>query len=102
MPYSDYPPGTIAARGKEIYSQRVQHKVEPQHKGKIVAIDIQTGDYEIGDNDLKAIKHLLAKRPESIIYSLRIGVGQSMELVLTLRQTRHDHRKSYRHSRCCH
>ena len=75
MSYSDYPPGTIAARGKEIYSQQVQHKVEPQHKGKIVAIDIQTGDYEVGDNDLKAIKHLLAKRPESIIYSLRIGVG---------------------------
>ena len=75
MPYSDYPPGTIAARGKKIYSQQVRHKVEPQYTGKIVAIDIQTGDYEIGDNDLKAIKHLLAKRPEAIIYSLRIGVG---------------------------
>ena len=56
MPYSDYPPGTIAARGKEIYSQQVRHKVEPQHKGKIVAIDIQTGDYEIGDNDFESHK----------------------------------------------
>ena len=40
MTYSDYPPGTIAARRKEIYSQQVRHKVEPQYTGKIVAIDI--------------------------------------------------------------
>ena len=75
MPYSDYTSEEVAIRGKAIYQQHIRERVEPQHKGKIVAIDIQTGDYEIGDNDLKAIKYLLDKRPEAIIYSLRIGIG---------------------------
>lgn len=36
MPHSDYPPGTSAARGKEIYEQQLRHKVEPEHKGKFL------------------------------------------------------------------
>lgn len=73
MPYSDYPPGTIAARGKEIYQQQIREKVEPQHKGKFLSVDIETGDYEIGADDLSPSMRLLAKRPEAVIYSLRIG-----------------------------
>ncbi|MCY3551045.1 MAG: hypothetical protein OYL97_00985 [Candidatus Poribacteria bacterium] len=73
MPYSDYPPGTIAARGKEIYQQQIREKVEPQHKGKFLSVDIETGDYEIDTDDLSPSLRLLAKRPEAVIYSLRIG-----------------------------
>ena len=77
MPYSDYPPGTIAARGKEIYQQQIREKVEPQHKGKFLSVDIETGDYEIDGScwitdDLSPSLRLLAKRPEAVIYSLRI------------------------------
>ena len=73
MPYSDYPPGTIAARGKEIYQQQIREKVEPQHRGKFLSVDIETGDYEIDTDDLSPSLRLLAKRPEAVIYSLRIG-----------------------------
>ncbi len=73
MPYSDYPPGTVAARGKEIYQQQIREKVEPQHKGKFLSVDIETGDYEIDTDDLSPSLRLLAKRPEAVIYSLRIG-----------------------------
>ena len=41
------PHGSIAARGKEIYSHQFREKVESQHKGKFLTIDIETGAYEI-------------------------------------------------------
>ena len=47
MPYSDYPHGSIAARGEEIYYHQLRKKVESKHKGKFLTIDIETGAYEM-------------------------------------------------------
>ena len=73
MPHPSYTSEAIAARGKEIYQQQIREKVEPQHKGKFLSVDIETGDYEIDTDDLSPSMRLLAKRPEAVIYSLRIG-----------------------------
>lgn len=71
MPYSDYPHGTIASRGEEIY-QQFREKVEREHKGKFLTIDIETGDYEIDPNEVVSSTRLLDKRPDAVIYCLRI------------------------------
>lgn len=63
----------VVARGKEIYKQQIQDKVEPVHNGKFLSVDIETGDYEIGTDDLSPSMQLLNKRPDAVIYSLRIG-----------------------------
>ena len=73
MPRPNYTPEVIAARGKEIYQQQIREKVEPQHKGKFLSIDIETGDYEVDADDLSPSMRLLSKRPEAVIYNLRIG-----------------------------
>lgn len=73
MPYSDYPHGSIAARGEEIYSHRLREKVESQHKGKFLTIDIETGAYEIDADEVASSMRLLEKHPEAVIYCLRIG-----------------------------
>lgn len=53
MPYSGATSETIAARGEEIY-QPLRDELESQHKGKIFVVDIETGNYEIDDEDLVA------------------------------------------------
>ena len=73
MPRPNYTSEDVAARGKEIYQQQIRDKVEPEHKGKFLSVDIETGDYEIDTDDLSPTMRLLAKRPDAIIYSLRIG-----------------------------
>ena len=73
MPRTDYTSEIVAARGKEIYQQQIQDIVEPEHKGKFLSVDIETGDYEIGTGDLSPTMRLLDKRPDAVIYSLRIG-----------------------------
>ncbi len=73
MPYPNYTPEVVTARGEEIYQQQIRHKVEPQHKGKFLVLDIETGDYEIDAEDLEATMRLLAKHPKAITYGVRIG-----------------------------
>ncbi len=73
MPYSDYPHGSIAARGEEIYSHQLREKVESQHRGKFLTLDIETGAYEIDADEVASSMRLLEKHPEAVIYCLRIG-----------------------------
>jgi hypothetical protein len=43
-------------------------------------VDIETGDYEIDADDLAATKRALAKRPDAILYGLRIGYHAAYRL----------------------
>ena len=73
MPYAHYTAEEVAARGEALYEQRIRTQVEAAHTGEFVVVDIETGDYEIDADDLAATKRALAKRPEAVLYGLRIG-----------------------------
>lgn len=63
----------IASRGEELYQQNIRANVEADHKGRFLAMDVETGDYAIADEDLDATDRLLSKRPDALVYGLRIG-----------------------------
>jgi hypothetical protein len=63
----------IVRRGEEIYEREIRAKVEATNKGKFLVLDIETGTYEIDQDDLTASKRLLARRPNAETYGLRIG-----------------------------
>ncbi len=64
----------ISRIGHEIYETKLRPKVETDANiGKLISIDINTGDYEIGDKPLPTIKRLQARRPEAEIWTERIG-----------------------------
>ena len=73
MPYENYSPEEVEARGEEIYQRQIRSQVEAGNKGRFVVIDIETCAYEVDDDDLQATKRALAKRPEAILYGVRIG-----------------------------
>jgi hypothetical protein len=73
MPYTNYTPKEVSSWGEAIYEQQIRNKVEAKYKGKFLVIDIETGEYEIDADDLMATKRLLTKRPDAILYGLRIG-----------------------------
>jgi hypothetical protein len=54
----------FARRGDEIYESQVRPQVEEGNHGKIVAINIETGAFEIAD-ELTASKRLLERSPAS-------------------------------------
>ena len=62
-----------ARRGQEIYEQRVRPQVESANLGKIVAIDVDSGAYEVDEDTLPAVDRLLARFPDAQIWLVRIG-----------------------------
>jgi hypothetical protein len=86
MPHPRYPDDEVRRIGKELYEGCIRDKVETDENiGKIVSIDIKTGDYEIGDDIIKSARRLLERHPDAAIWSERIGydavfaVGGSLE-----------------------
>ena len=73
MSYTNYTSKEVASRGEAIYRREIRAKVEPKHNGKFLVIDIDTGEYEMNDDDLVATKHLLAKPPDAVVHGLQIG-----------------------------
>ena len=61
---------------KEIYERDIQRQVEDAHLGEIVSIDVESGNWAIGDSVVDATDRLRALCPEANdIFSLRIGYG---------------------------
>ena len=63
----------FARRGKKIYQESVRPVVEDANKGRIAAIDIESGAYEIDDDVLAATKRLYARCPLAQPWVVRIG-----------------------------
>jgi hypothetical protein len=64
----------IAQQGAALYQGSIRQNVEtPENLGKLIAIDINTGDYEIDSDLLVAHDRLQSKHPGSIPWTERIG-----------------------------
>jgi hypothetical protein len=63
----------FASRGDEIYESQVRSKVEADNRGKIVAIDLETGDFEVDASEIAACERLEARHPDAQIWIVRIG-----------------------------
>lgn len=64
----------IAQRGKELYETRIRTQVETaENIGKIISIDVETGDYEIADDLVESSLRLQANQPDAAIWAERIG-----------------------------
>jgi len=53
----------IAAKGKELYAAHIKTIVEPNHKGDFLVLDVVTGDYAIGKDDILAQELIEARHP---------------------------------------
>lgn len=80
MPYAKYSPEQVASRGEQIYEEQIRNRVETGNKGKYVVIDIETGAYEVDEDDVQATKRALAKRSDAVLYGLRIGYPTAYSL----------------------
>jgi hypothetical protein len=63
----------FAQRGDEIYESQIRSQVEADRHGKIVAIDLETGDFEIDASEIAACARLEARHPDAQIWMVRIG-----------------------------
>jgi hypothetical protein len=60
-------------RGETLYDTKIRPLVEAGNIGRILAIDIESGDYAVADTRHDACKALIDKKPDVQIWTLRIG-----------------------------
>ena len=75
----------IVRRGRGIYDAQIRAKVEPQQDGRFVAIDIESGDYEVADAAVDAMDKLEERRPNALFYVHRVGRVAAYALGATAR-----------------
>jgi hypothetical protein len=66
--------------GNQISRRDIRDKVLPQHKGKFLVLDIVSGDYAMDEDDLSAEETLRARRPDGVLFGLRIGYTSAYTL----------------------
>jgi hypothetical protein len=81
----------IAQRGEQLYEQRIRSQVETDANiGKIIVIDIESGDYEIDDDLIRAGRRLQTRHPEATTWTKRVGYNAVFALGGTLTRTTRD------------
>ena len=63
----------VARRGDEIYDRRVLPRLAPRDEGKLVLIDVETGDYEMDRDEIAASDRLLARHPDAQVWMRQVG-----------------------------
>ncbi len=63
----------FARRGQEIYERVIRSALRPEDEDKFVAIDIESGSYEMDRDDRAATERLLVRQPNAQIWLIRVG-----------------------------
>jgi hypothetical protein len=63
----------LAQRGQALYESSIRQQVEAGNEGKIVAIDIETGAFEVDENIVPATNRLFEQYPDAQPWVIRIG-----------------------------
>ena len=71
--HSNLTPDEIADLGEKIYREHIRPTLTEADIGKFVHIDVNSGEYEIDDDDLAADDRLHARRPDASGYIMRVG-----------------------------
>lgn len=66
-------PEEIARLGAEVFDRQVRPALRPEDDDKFVAIDIETGDYELDKDDYAAVMRLRSRRPTAEVWLERVG-----------------------------
>jgi hypothetical protein len=63
----------FARRGRQIYDRVVRPALRPEDAGKFVAIDIESGEYEMDVDDRAAVNRLWTRLGDPQPWLMRVG-----------------------------
>jgi hypothetical protein len=70
-----------ARLGQEAFDRHVKSKLRPEVDGKFVAVDLQSGTYEIDSDDYQATDRPIKRLPGARIWLLRAGQPTTYRIV---------------------
>jgi hypothetical protein len=74
MSHADISRDEIAKLGQELYERQIRSQVEvAENIGKIISINVETGEYEIGEDLVETSLRSQAKHPHALLWAEKIG-----------------------------
>ena len=70
----------VSLRGRQLYHHRIRQEAALE-KGQFVVIDVDSGDYEVGDTENDAWAGLRERRPAAITWVERVGYPTPYKMV---------------------
>ena len=68
-------------RGQALYEQKIRAAIdEPGNRGKMLVINVETGEYEMDDDDVAAAKRAKARFGDAALFTMRIGYPAAYRL----------------------
>lgn len=63
----------LARRGEETFTRQVRPTLRPEDDGKFVAIDVESGTYEVDEDEHSAVSRLHRRVPGAQVWLVRAG-----------------------------
>ena len=63
----------FARRGEQLYEEKIREQVQSASPHAFVAIDLESGDFEVDEKSLAATKRLLIRHPDAQIWMRRVA-----------------------------
>lgn len=71
----------VAQIAEHLYNTKIRQQVESEDNiGKMIIIDVATGNYEVNKNGLVAARILNEKNPNARLFGIRIGYNVAVSL----------------------
>ncbi len=74
-------PSPIAQRASQIYQDSLRSRLEPDHNGELLVLDVESGDYELDAVVAsRAAEKLRRRRPQAVVFVMRVGFPTAFRL----------------------
>lgn len=70
-----YSPAEAGRMAREWYETKIRALVEPKHRGRWIAIEVETGAFVLADCGSEAVKFLVACKADAQVASFKVGRG---------------------------
>jgi hypothetical protein len=77
---TDWSLDEIVRRGKDLFATMIEPTLRPNERGRFVAVDVRTGEFETDDDDMTAAHNLRRRCPKAEIWLGRVGEAAAYQL----------------------
>jgi len=78
-------PDEVVARGKALYEQTIRAEVEEGNVGRLLLVDVTTGNWVMGEDRIEMARRLRARNPQAQNYGMRVGYPATTAIGTSLR-----------------
>ncbi len=80
-----YSPDEVVARGKALYEKDIRAQVETGNVGRLLLVDLTTGNWVMGEDRIEMARQLRARNPQAQNYGMRVGYPTTTAIGTSLR-----------------